>query len=117
MTKRRGFEEGMQLPAGFDLGDPGGLESLRGAGFEGLGSFRGLRGSTFEGLRGSNFEGHVNELRGAMFYVCKVFQINGEQMPHVMKSAPTEVSSHQQMLQTFPCDDLIFGAACSICNW
>ena len=76
MTKRRDFEKGMQLPAGFDLGDPGGLESLRGAGFEGLGTFRGLRGSTFEGLRGSNFEGHVNELRGAMFYVCKVFHIN-----------------------------------------
>ena len=73
MTKRL-FEKGMQLPAGFDLGDPGGLDSLRGsAAFEGLGSFRGLRGSTFEGLRGSNFEGHVNELRGAMFYVCKVF--------------------------------------------
>ena len=76
MTQRGGFPKGMQLPAGFDLGDPGGLESLRGAGFEGLGSYRGLRGSTFEGLRGSNFEGHVNELRGAMFYVCKVFHIH-----------------------------------------
>ena len=62
----------MQLPAGFDLGDPGGLDGLRGSDFQGLGSFRGLRGSNFEGLRGSNFEGHVNELRGAMFYVCKV---------------------------------------------
>ena len=105
----------MQLPAGFDLGDPGGLDSLRGSGFEG--SFRGLRGSNFEGLRGSNFEGHVNELRGAMFYVCKVFEINCEQMPHVMKSAPTENSPHLQMLQFFPCDDLIFGASCSICYW
>ena len=65
----------MQLPGGFDLGNPGRLDSLRGSAFEGLGSFQGLRGSTFEGLRGSNFEGHVNELRGAMFYVCKVFHI------------------------------------------
>ena len=77
MTKKRELKKGMQLPAGFDLGDPGGLDSLRGSSaFEGLGSFRGLRESTFEGLRGSNFEGHVNELRGAMFYVCKVFPIN-----------------------------------------
>ena len=83
VTKKRVFEKGMQLPAGFDLGDPGGLDSLRGSGFEG---FRGLRGSTFEGLRGSNFEGHVNELRGAMFYVCKVFHISNlvnVQMHHV----------------------------------
>ena len=76
MTKKRGFWKGMQLPTGFDLGDPGGLDGLRGSAFEGLGNFRGLRGSNFEGLRGSNFEGHVNELRGAMFYVCKVKHVN-----------------------------------------
>ena len=61
----------MQLPPNFDFGDPGGLESLRGPAFEGLGNYQGQRGATFEGLRGS-FEGHVNDLRGAMFYVCKV---------------------------------------------
>ena len=61
----------MQLPPNFDFGDPGGLESLRGPAFEGLGNYQGQRGPTFEGLRGS-FEGHVNDLRGAMFYVCKV---------------------------------------------
>ena len=87
----------MQLPAGFDLGDPGGLDSLRGSGFEG---FRGLRESTFEGLRGSNFEGHVNELRGAMFYVCKVVHIlKSFECAHascqrtLMKSVTTEISS------------------------
>ena len=61
----------MQLPPNFDFGDPGGLEILRGPAFEGLGNYQGQRGATFEGLRGS-FEGHVNDLRGAMFYVCKV---------------------------------------------
>ena len=61
----------MQLPPNFDFGDPGGLESLRGPAFGGLGNYQGQRGATFEGLRGS-FEGHVNDLRGAMFYVCKV---------------------------------------------
>ena len=61
----------MQLPPNFDFGDPGGLESLRGPAFERLGNYQRQRGATFEGLRGS-FEGHVNDLRGAMFYVCKV---------------------------------------------
>ena len=59
------------MPPNFDFGDPGGLESLRGPAFEGLDNYQGQRGPTFEGLRGS-FEGHVNDLRGAMFYVCKV---------------------------------------------
>ena len=116
----------MQLPGGFDLGNPGGLDSLRGSAFEGLGSFQGLRGSTFEGLRGSNFEGHVNELRGAMFYVCKVIY-NFEFLHHAAQQCATTVNVmlpwHLPKLKFHPINkcfrlphgDLIFGASCRIC--
>ena len=124
------------MPTGFDLGDPGGLDGLRGSDFQGLGNFRGLRGSNFEGLRGSNFEGHVNELRGAMFYVCKVKHINFVIMrtleglilnfsnvpPHVKVGMMLDTNVLEfkilpinKYFRLFCPDDLIFCASCSIC--
>ena len=124
--QKKGLQEGHAVACWLRSRRPGRAWKSSGGGFWGLGLLSGAEGLNFWRAQGVQLWGACEWAEGS--YVLCLQGISHSSscnfckcanVPHVMimKSAPTELSFHQQRLQTFPCDDLIFGAFCSICNW